>query len=139
MNVFSNIEALVRDSLGALMREGTLPGGLDMTAINVETPRDPSHGDLSTNAAMVLAKPARMKPRDIADKLVAKLATDPRVTAASVAGPGFINLTLDACVWRSQITQILTEGAGYGRMNAATSKASIARRSSISSRFLSFC
>ena len=118
MNVFSNIEALVRDQLGALMREGTLPGGLDMTAINVETPRDPSHGDLSTNAAMVLAKSARMKPRDIADKLVAKLATDPRVTAASVAGPGFINLTLDPGVWRSQITQILTEGAEYGRMNA---------------------
>ena len=95
-----------------------MPAGLDLSPINVETPRDASHGDLSTNAAMVLAKGARMKPRDIADKLVAKLMADPRVITASVAGPGFINLTLDRQVWRAQITQILNEGDQFGRMNA---------------------
>ena len=117
MNVFATIEELVRQSLAALAKEGALPADLDTSAINVETPRDPSHGDLATNAAMVLAKPARMKPRDIADKLVAKLSADPRVTAASVAGPGFINLTLAPDLWRSQVTQILKEGAQYGRLN----------------------
>ncbi len=118
MNVFAAIEELVQQSLVALMSEGALPAGLVLSSINVETPRDASHGDLSTNAAMVLAKPARMRPRDIADKLVAKLAADRRVVAASVAGPGFINLTLDPQAWRSQITQILNEGGQYGRMNA---------------------
>ena len=118
MNVFAAIEELVQQSLGSLMSEGALPAGLVLSSINVETPRDASHGDLSTNAAMVLAKPARMRPRDIADKLVAKLAADRRVVAASVAGPGFINLTLDPQAWRSQITQILNEGGQYGRMNA---------------------
>ena len=118
MNVFAAIEELVQQSLVALMSEGALPAGLVLSSINVETPRDASHGDLSTNAAMVLAKPARMRPRDIADNLVAKLAADRRVVAASVAGPGFINLTLDPQAWRSQITQILNEGGQYGRMNA---------------------
>ncbi len=118
MNVFAAIEELVQQSLVALMSEGALPAGLVLSSINIETPRDTSHGDLSTNAAMVLAKPARMRPRDIADKLVAKLAADRRVVAASVAGPGFINLTLDPQAWRSQITQILNEGGQYGRMNA---------------------
>ena len=118
MNVFAAIEELVQQSLTGLMSDGALPAGLDLSPINVETPRDASHGDLSTNAAMVLAKSARMKPRDIADKLVAKLMADPRVTTASVAGPGFINLTLDRQVWRAQITQILNEGDQFGRMNA---------------------
>ena len=118
MNVFAAIEELVQQSLTGLMSEGALPAGLDLSPINVETPRDASHGDLSTNAAMVLAKGARMKPRDIADKLVAKLMADPRVITASVAGPGFINLTLDRQVWRAQITQILNEGDQFGRMNA---------------------
>jgi arginyl-tRNA synthetase len=118
MNVFAAIEELVQQSLTGLMSEGVLPAGLDLAQINVETPRDASHGDLSTNAAMVLAKGARMKPRDIAEKLVAKLVADPRVVTASVAGPGFINLTLDRQVWRSQVTQILVQGGQFGRMNA---------------------
>jgi arginyl-tRNA synthetase len=117
MNVFTAMEALVRQQLTVLAGEGAIPTGLDLSAIGVETPRDPTHGDLATNAAMVLAKPARMKPRDIADKLAAKLATDPRVTRAEAAGPGFINISLDPAVWRGQITQILEEGSTYGRLN----------------------
>ena len=118
MNVFATIEELVRQSLSALTQEGILPTGLDVSAVSVETPRDASHGDLSTNAAMVLAKAARMKPRDIADALVVKLKGDARIASASIAGPGFINLTLDPNVWRAQVKQILVEGAAYGRLNA---------------------
>ena len=118
MNVFSAIEGLVREALADLAREGTLPAGLDTSAITVETPRDPTHGDLATNAAMVLAKPARMKPRDIAEKLVARLSADQRVTKAEVAGPGFINITLDTNAWRGQVADILREGTRYGRLDA---------------------
>lgn len=118
MNVFTAIEQLVREQLAALAAEGALPAGLDLSAVAVETPRDPTHGDLATNAALVLAKAARMKPRDIADKLVAKLKADPRVTKAEAAGPGFINITLDVALWHQQIVSILQEGAGYGRLNA---------------------
>ena len=118
MNVFAAIEALVRQSLNHLATEGSMPAGLDLSAVSVETPRDPSHGDLSTNAAMVLAKAARMKPRDIADKLVAKLTADSRITAAEIAGPGFINIRLDPETWRGQIRQILTEAGEFGRSGA---------------------
>ena len=118
MNVFTAIEQLVREQLAALAAEGALPAGLYLSAVAVETPRDPTHGDLATNAALVLAKAARMKPRDIADKLVAKLKADPRVTKAEAAGPGFINITLDVALWHQQIASILQEGAGYGRLNA---------------------
>ena len=88
MNVFAAIEALVRQSLTDLAAEGALPAGLDLGPVTVETPRDPTHGDLSTNAAMVLAKAARMKPRDIAEKLVAKLVADKGIVklAYSIAG-----------------------------------------------------
>jgi arginyl-tRNA synthetase len=118
MNVFSAIERLVVAQLTALAAEGAIPAGLDFAAVAVETPREASHGDLSTNAAMVLAKAARLKPRDIADKLVGKLRADPRITKAEVAGPGFINLTLDVRLWQDQIAEILREGASYGRLNA---------------------
>jgi arginyl-tRNA synthetase len=118
MNVFASVEDLVRQALTALMAEGVLPDNLDISAVGVEAPRDANHGDLATNAAMVLAKAARLKPREIADKLVAKLTADSRIKAASVAGPGFINLTLDVAQWQAQVRQILIEGAGYGRTNA---------------------
>ncbi len=118
MNVFTAMEALVRQSLADLAAEGALPAGLDLSAITVETPRDPTHGDLATNAAMVLAKSARMKPRDIAEKLIGKLARDQRITKVEIAGPGFINISLDAEAWRAQVRDILAEGAQYGRSGA---------------------
>ncbi len=89
MDVFAQIENRVAAALDALKAEGGLPADVPTTGIEVETPRDPTHGDLATNAAMVLAKPARMKPRDIADKLQAKLAGAEGIEAVSVAGPGF--------------------------------------------------
>ena len=108
MNLFSDIRVLVIDCLGALAAEGLIPAGLSTDAISVEPPRDAGHGDMSTNAAMVLAKPAGMTPRAIADLLVGRLAADPRVTLAEVAGPGFINLRLAAAVWQGVVLSALT-------------------------------
>ncbi len=115
MDVFAQIESRVAAALEALQAEGALPAGLPLAGIDVETPRDPTHGDLATNAAMVLAKPAGMKPRDIAEKLQAKLAGAEGVQSVSVAGPGFLNLTLKPEIWQSLVHAILKSGAGYGR------------------------
>ncbi|MFZ1660982.1 MAG: arginine--tRNA ligase [Paracoccaceae bacterium] len=115
MNLFSDIRTLVIDSLTALQGEGVLPQGLDMAAVAVEPPRDAAHGDMATNAAMVLAKPAGMQPRAIADALAAKLARDARVTLAEVAGPGFLNLRLAPVVWQGVVKAALVNGRGFGR------------------------
>ena len=96
MNLFSDIRALVIDYLHAMVAAGDLPEGLDFKNVTVEPPRDALHGDMATNAAMVLAKPAKLKPRDIAEKLATHLANDTRVTVAEVAGPGFLNMRLGA-------------------------------------------
>ena len=108
MNLFSDIRVLVIDCLVALAADGLIPAGLSTDAISVEPPRDAGHGDMSTNAAMVLAKPAGMTPRAIADLLVGRLAADPRVTLAEVAGPGFINLRLAPAVWQGVVLSALT-------------------------------
>jgi arginyl-tRNA synthetase len=115
MNLFSDIRALVIDSLNAMVAEGALPDGLDFTNVTVEPPRDPLHGDMATNAAMVLAKPAGAKPRDIAEALAAKLSDDARVSSAEVAGPGFLNLRLDNSVWQGLPKAILTSGTAFGK------------------------
>ena len=118
MNLFSEIEALVRDSLKALQARGALPEQLSLDRVGVEPPRDASHGDMATNAAMVLAKPAGLAPRVIADALAARLAKDARIMAADVAGPGFLNLRLSNLVWQSVVKSALTDGADFGRSNA---------------------
>ncbi|WP_273500896.1 arginine--tRNA ligase [Paracoccus sphaerophysae] len=118
MNLFADIRSLVIDALTALTAQGRLPAGLDLAAVAVEPPRDPAHGDMATNAAMVLAKPAGMKPRDIAEALAAELAADPRVTSAEVAGPGFLNLRLAPGLWRDVVAAALAEGRDYGRVPA---------------------
>ncbi|QDK33699.1 arginine--tRNA ligase [Sphingomonas sp. IC081] len=102
-------------ALDALEAAGTLPGGLKRSAITVEPPRDASHGDLSTNAAMVLSKPAGMKPRDLAEALVAELSKLDAVTSAEIAGPGFINLRLSPAAWLAELRAIAALGADYGR------------------------
>ncbi|KAJ56628.1 arginyl-tRNA synthetase [Actibacterium mucosum KCTC 23349] len=115
MNLFADIRVLVIDALTALAAEGVLPDGLDTRNVAVEPPRDAAHGDMATNAAMVLAKPAKMKPRDIADALAVKLAADPRVETAEVAGPGFLNLRLAPGVWQALVGTVLSQGSAYGR------------------------
>ncbi|WP_041527146.1 arginine--tRNA ligase [Paracoccus aminophilus] len=115
MNLFSEIRALVLEALNKMVARGDLPEGLDMAAVAVEPPRDPAHGDMATNAAMVLAKPAAKKPRDIAEALAALLAEDPRITSAEVAGPGFLNLRLAAAEWQGVVRAALQEGRDFGR------------------------
>ncbi|MGA0616021.1 arginine--tRNA ligase [Paracoccus sp. KR1-242] len=115
MNLFSDIRALVIDALAQMEQAGELPAGLETAAVTVEPPRDPAHGDMATNAAMVLAKPAGKKPREIAEALAARLAADPRIIAAEVAGPGFLNLRLAAGEWQQVLRAALTEGGDYGR------------------------
>jgi arginyl-tRNA synthetase len=94
---------------------GPLAGNADLTRVVIEPPRDPSHGDMATNAAMVLAKDAGKKPRDLADAIAAALRAEPLVEKVDVAGPGFINLTLKPHVWGEELRVILESGAEYGR------------------------
>lgn len=122
MNLFTNIHAVVLAALGQMQAEGALPEGLDFANVTVEPPRDPLHGDMATNAAMVLAKAAKAKPRDIAEKLVEKLAADDRITSAEVAGPGFINLRLAPAVWQGLVAAVLNGGTKFGRSNLGAGK-----------------
>ena len=115
MNLFSEIRGLVLDALAQMQSEGALPEGLSFDSVAVEPPRDAAHGDMATNAAMVLAKPAKMKPRDIADVLAGKLSADDRITSAEVAGPGFLNLRLAPSVWQGVLAAVLEKGTDYGR------------------------
>jgi arginyl-tRNA synthetase len=102
-------------ALEALETAGALPAGLSRVAVAVEPPRDPSHGDLATNAAMVLAKPAGTNPRALAELIVGNLSKDPSVACAEVAGPGFINLRLAESIWRDELKAIASLGPDYGR------------------------
>ncbi|MDP4032985.1 MAG: arginine--tRNA ligase, partial [Pseudorhodobacter sp.] len=115
MNLFADIRTTVLDALTEMQAEGVLPAGLDFANVAVEPPRDAAHGDMATNAAMVLAKPAGMQPRAIAEALAARLLADPRITAADVAGPGFLNLRLSAVVWQGIVKTALTSGTDFGR------------------------
>lgn len=109
MNLFADIRGLVISCLDAMVADGTLPDGLAMGAVTVEPPRDASHGDMATNAAMVLAKPAKMNPRMIADALATRLLADDRVAEAEVAGPGFLNLRLAPVLWQGVVKVALTD------------------------------
>jgi arginyl-tRNA synthetase len=115
MNLFADIKSLVLDKIGQLRVEGYLPAGPDADNVSVEPPRDASHGDMATNAAMVLAKPAGLNPRELAGKLAALLEADARIAEVTVAGPGFINLRLAPEMWRGIIGVALAEGANFGR------------------------
>ena len=114
MNLFADIRVRVVACLDELVAEGTLPGGLSTSNVTVEPPRDPAHGDMATNAAMVLAKPAKTNPRVIADALAAKLLADPQISVAEVAGPGFLNMRLDPSVWQGVVKTALTDPT-YGQ------------------------
>ncbi|MEM9032884.1 MAG: arginine--tRNA ligase, partial [Pseudomonadota bacterium] len=114
MNIFSDIRTLVIETLDAMVAEGQLSADLSYGAVSVEPPRDAAHGDMATNAAMVLAKPAGQAPRSIAEELAARLMGDPRVSVANVAGPGFINLHLDRHVWHDVVAEAIDAGAQFG-------------------------
>ena len=115
MTLFSRFSDHINAALDALVAQGALPAGLDRGAISVEPPRDPSHGDVATNAAMVLAKPAGTNPRALAEQLVQQLGALDEVVEASVAGPGFINLRLADESWRAELALVHAQREDYGR------------------------
>jgi arginyl-tRNA synthetase len=115
MTLYTRFTAHLDAILDALVAAGDLPAGLERRGVTVEPPRDASHGDLATNAAMVLAKPAGTNPRALAEKIGAGLEALPEVASVSVAGPGFINMTLTDGTWRDELATILAEGDRYGR------------------------
>ena len=115
MNIFALFERRVTEAVLRLAASGQLPDGIEMDRILVEPPREASHGDLATNAAMAIAKPAKMNPRALADLLAEDLRTDPRITEVTVAGPGFINLRLDPSLHYEVIRAALLDPEGFGR------------------------
>ncbi len=114
MNLFVHFLDVIAAEVAELIRAGTLPVGLDCSRIAVEPPRDPAHGDISTNAAMVLAKPARKNPRELATLIAERLRRHPEITSAEVAGPGFLNLRLRDPFWYARLGEILRAGPRYG-------------------------
>ncbi|SHM49323.1 arginine--tRNA ligase [Bradyrhizobium lablabi] len=114
-HLFADVLARVHAICAALATEGQWPDGVDFSRVVVEPPRDASHGDMATNAAMVLAKEAKANPRELADKFAEKLRADDLIASVEVAGPGFINLTLKPQVWADALRTVLREGASYGR------------------------
>ena len=114
MNLFKRFHNDIVAVVEGLVAEYLLPSGLDTGRITAEPPRDPAHGDISTNAALVLAKGAKMKPRELAEMLAGRLGKHGGVISAEVAGAGFINLRLDAGFWRDQLIDVLDSGTAYG-------------------------
>jgi arginyl-tRNA synthetase len=114
MNLFRHFEREVTAAVDALAAAGKLPAGLDVSRVSVEPPRDSSHGDVTTNAAMVLAKPAGLKPRELAVSLALRLEALDDVSRVEVAGPGFVNLALKPGFWQARLADVLAAGAHYG-------------------------
>jgi arginyl-tRNA synthetase len=114
-HLFADVLARVHSACAALAQEGGWPATVDFSKIVVEPPRDAAHGDMATNAAMVLAKEARVKPRDLAELIAAKLRADDLIAGVEVAGPGFINLTLESRAWTDTLRTILREREAYGK------------------------
>lgn len=115
MDIFERFEQLIHHEIDALVAEGALPPEAAGNSVVVQPPRDASHGDLATNAAMAMAKAAKKAPREIATLVAARLARNPEVETAEVAGPGFINLRLAAKVWHDELQAIEKAGSDYGR------------------------
>jgi arginyl-tRNA synthetase len=126
MNIFAEFQERIASHLARIVASGRLPADLDLKRFTVEPPRDATHGDLATNAAMVYAKEAKASfanPRQLATELAAALADDPDVAQAEVAGPGFINIRLKPAVWSLVLRAALTQGAAFGQSGLLPSPA----------------
>ena len=122
MNIFADFEDRVKSAVKPLVPAGE---EIDLSKLTVEPPRDAAHGDLATNAAMVLAKGLGMKPRDLAEKIAEGLRADPDVESVAIAGPGFINMTLKPAFWTAHLQLLLHAGANYGRGTATGRKVNV--------------
>ena len=114
MNVFNHFRQIIEEILSDLSNTGFLSGEVDTKHISVEPPRERTHGDISTNAAMVLAKSVRLKPLELAEAISEKLQNYPDIDAVEIAGPGFINLKICSSLWQNQVSVILNAGEAYG-------------------------
>jgi arginyl-tRNA synthetase len=121
-NIFAQILDRIHRANETLIAAGVLPAGIDLSRVSVEPPRDPAHGDMATNAAMVLAKDAGKKPRDLAEQIAEKLRGDDLVERVDVAGPGFINLTLKPAAWINALRIAVRRGLDYGQSNIGAGK-----------------
>jgi arginyl-tRNA synthetase len=121
-HLFADVLARVHAVCGVLAAENGWPAGIDLSRVVVEPPRDAAHGDMATNAAMVLAKDAKSKPRDLAEQIATKLRADDLVESVDIAGPGFINLTLKKQVWADALRAVLRQGEAYGRSATGASE-----------------
>ncbi len=121
MNIFAEFNARIDTILRNFDLHGE-GGPVDFSRVAVEPPRDPAHGDLATNAAMVLAKPARTNPRALAERLAEALLADPDVASAEIAGPGFVNLRLNDAFWQKRLGEILDRGTDYGRSSVGAGR-----------------
>ena len=117
VNIFAEMLERVRATGEALVAAGILPSGIDQSRVTVEPPRDAAHGDMSTNAAMVLAKDAGRKPRELAETIAERLRADVLVAKAEVAGPGFVNITLRSAAWADILRAAVRLGSGYGKID----------------------
>jgi arginyl-tRNA synthetase len=115
MNIFADFQTHILAAVQALVADGVLPSGLDLSKIAAEPPRDASHGDIATNVAMVLAKPAGLNPKVLAEAVIEKLKTNTDIASLSIAGPGFINAKLVDAVWPKMLADVLAQGPSYGR------------------------
>src|SRR2546423_11666911 len=114
-HLFADVLARVHAICAALAAEGQWPAGIDFSRVVVEPPRDAAHGDMATNAAMVLAKDAKKKPRELAQAIADTVAADELVQKVDVAGPGFINLTLKPAAWTEALRAAIRAGADFGK------------------------
>jgi arginyl-tRNA synthetase len=124
LHLFADVLARVHAICADLATEGNWPAGVDFSRVVVEPPREASHGDMATNAAMVLAREAKAKPRDLAEQIAARLRAEGIIEKVDVAGPGFINLNLKADAWAEALRTVLSEGEAYGRI-APTASAKV--------------
>ena len=123
MNYFKYIKSILTSVIEEIVAEGKLPDGLDLSRIGVEPTKDPAHGDLASNAAMVLAKPAKTNPRELGQLLADRLANRDEVATAEVAGPGFINMRLVPGFWTDQLPAVLQAGTSYGDCDLGSDEA----------------
>jgi arginyl-tRNA synthetase len=121
-NIFAEMLERVRRASDELIAAGVLPAGIDLSRVTMEPPRDAAHGDMATNVAMVLAKDAAKKPRELAEALGERLRADALVAKVEIAGPGFINLTLKSSAWRTTLQNAVQLGAQFGRCDIGSGK-----------------
>ena len=117
MNIFNEFEKDIKAMIAELANDGILPNAMDVSKLTVESPRDPSHGDLATNAAMVLSKQAGMNPRQLAEILAPTIESIHGVESTEIAGPGFINIRLNTIPYLNLLKQILVDGVSFGTSN----------------------